>query len=942
MAASHPIVGQNLSHYRILEQIGAGGMGVVYRAYDEHLERDVALKVLPPGALANENARKRFRKEALALAKLNHPNIATIHEFDTQSGIDFLVMEYVDGATLNEKLNKGALSEREVLALGEPILKTLEDAHEQGIVHRDLKPGNIMITAKGQVKLLDFGLAKLLRSSDTAATESITEIDRVAGTLPYMAPEQLRGGVPDYRSDIYSAGAVLYEMATARRPFPQIHGPQLIDAILHEAPPPPSTLGPVSRALENIILKALDKEPGRRYQSARELLIDLQRLLSPAAALAARHRPRTQWAIAVVVLATLFITVVLGIRHRSRHPAALSPQDWVLVGDIDNRASDPVFDLTIHELLVTGLEQSQYFNVFPPSRIAEILRRMRRSNSVHIDEATGREICLREGLQALVTGSISRMGSSYVVVVRAVRPSGEKLVSIEKVATSVEEVPRALDAMAKSLRTILGESRGLVEKTSLPLAQVTSSSLEAVQYFSIGKQRLYAGSPQQAISLLDKALELDGEFAMAHEYLGVAYQHLGDPVRARKHLYDATRLLEQVSEGEKRKILGDYFLLIRDYDRAIAEFQVLAQLHPQDDAAHLNIGQCYLAKFDFAQALAETKEAVRLNPQPSPLTNLADIYLLKGEVDRGMAVAEEILRDNPTEQRALYDLGRAYIAKRQLEQARRVFEGLAHGGGEMESDARSALADLALAGGRFREARAQLETAIILDSQKGISYKTGTKKLQLAAMYLEQGSREQFTKAMAGIEKGENEPLLLLLTGTLYARAHRTERAGEMLTLLERQASRDQAPVLNSFVQLLHAEIAQAQRDPNSAVTASEAAVRYDNSTIAHETLGHAYRAAGRSWDAIRELEDVLSRSNERIESYDRPAFHHVVELHYTLGLLYHQVGKTDRAHDHLKEFLNYWSSPDSEVEIYKDARRRLGTTNGARAPLRGKPTPAT
>src|SRR5947208_2959133 len=310
MAASHPIVGQNLSQYRILEQIGAGGMGVVYRAYDERLERDVALKVLPPGALANENTRKRFRKEALALAKLNHPNIATIHEFDTQSGIDFLVMEYVDGATLTEKLNKGALPEREVLALGEPILKTLENAHEQGIVHRDLKPGNIMITAKGQVKLLDFGLAKLLRSSDTAATESITEIDRVAGTLPYMAPEQLRGGVPDCRSDIYSAGAVLYEMATARRPFPQIHGPQLIDAILHEAPPPPSTLGRVSQALENIILKALDKEPGRRYQSARELLIDLQRLLSPAPALAARRRPRTQWAIAVVVLATLFITVV--------------------------------------------------------------------------------------------------------------------------------------------------------------------------------------------------------------------------------------------------------------------------------------------------------------------------------------------------------------------------------------------------------------------------------------------------------------------------------------------------------------------------------------------------------------------------------------------------------------------------------------------------------
>jgi tetratricopeptide (TPR) repeat protein len=937
-------VGLKLGRYRIVEKIGAGGMGEVYRVRDEHLARDVAIKVLPPGTLTDESARKHFHKEALILSQLNHPNIATIHDFDTQQGVDFLVMEYIPGITLSERVAAGPLPEKEVLRLGVQLAEGLAAAHDHGVVHRDLKPGNLRVTSDGRLKILDFGLAKLrLPVTASAATESLSERQSMAGTLPYMAPEQLLGEETDPRTDIHAAGSVLYEMATGRRPFPQIHGPKLIEAILHKAPTLPSAFSPVSQGLKSIIFKALDKDPGKRYQSARELLVDLQRLLSPATVISARRRrTMTWWVVAAALFGILLIPVVVGVRRWARQPAAISPHDCVLVGDFDNRTGEPVFDSTVRELLVTGLEQSQYVNVFAPSRIPEILRRMRRNDLEHVDEATGREICQREGLQGLVTGSISRVGSNYVIVIRAVRPNGEKLISIEQIVTSVEKVPGALDAMAKSLRTALGESRGLVEKTSPPLAQVTSSSLEAVQYFSIGKERLYAGNPQEAINFLDKALELDSEFAMAHEYLGVAYQHIGNPVRAREHLSEATRLVEHVSEGEKRKILGDYFLLIRDYDQAIAELQVLARLHPQDAAAHLNLGQCYLGNFDFEQALAETEEAVRLDPQPSPLTNLADIYLLRGEADRGILLAEQILRDNPNEQRALYDLGRGYIAKRQLDQARKVFERLAAGRGEMESDARAALADLAVASGRFREGVAQLQTAIILDRRKGMAYGAATKTLQLAAIYLKRGSEEQFNKATAEIEKGETEPQLLLLTGSLYARAHRTDRAGGVLALLERQTNQDQVPMLNSAVQLLHADIELAQRDPNSAVKAAEAAVRYENSTFAHETLGRAYHAAGRYRDAIREFEGVLSRSNERIESYDRPAFHDVVELHYSLGVLYDQVGQTDRASVHLKEFLSYWSNPDTDMEIYKDAKRRLGTRNGVRTPLRGKPTPAT
>jgi len=275
MHGSHPSLCKTLSHYRIVEKIGAGGMGEVYKAHDERLDRDVAVKVLPSGSLADEHSRKRFRKEALALSKLNHPNIATVHDFDTQDGVDFIVMEYVEGASLAEKVKTGPLPEKEISELGAQIADALEEAHEHGIVHRDLKPGNIAITPKGRVKVLDFGLAKMLKPvSGEDTTAALTEEHAVAGTLPYMSPEDLRGEVADHRSDLYSFGVVLYEMATGRCPFEHRLSTALADAIIHKPPEPPSTHNrKVLPGLENIILKALDKDTEHRYQSALEMQV---------------------------------------------------------------------------------------------------------------------------------------------------------------------------------------------------------------------------------------------------------------------------------------------------------------------------------------------------------------------------------------------------------------------------------------------------------------------------------------------------------------------------------------------------------------------------------------------------------------------------------------------------------------------------------------------
>ena len=423
------MLGQVFGHFRVVERIGAGGMGVVYLAHDQHLDRAVALKVLPTALPTEATPRRRFRQEALALSRLNHPNIAVVHDFDTFGEVDILVMEYVPGVTLSERLHAGALTEPEVLAIGAQLAAGLEAAHAQGIVHRDLKPSNLRLTPDGHLKILDFGLARLFEGNDTALTQTETDLSRPPGTLAYMAPELLRGLAPMPATDIYAAGITLDELATGSPPFSGSR-PHVIDQILNQPPEPPKARSrQISDGLDGTILKAIDKRPDRRYQSARELLVDLQRCAVPSSGAPFVSERRVSRRNAVIAGTAALVAGAAWWRFgpAADVAAAFPPRGWAVIADFENRTGDAQLDRMVQESLLLALQQSSYVNVFSRDRLFDALRRMRRPDGERVSEPIALDVCRRENAQVLLAGAIEQSGEAMRVTVRALAPSGDLL-----------------------------------------------------------------------------------------------------------------------------------------------------------------------------------------------------------------------------------------------------------------------------------------------------------------------------------------------------------------------------------------------------------------------------------------------------------------------------------------------------------------------------------
>ncbi len=879
------------SRYRILEKVGTGGMGLVYKAEDTKLNRLVALKFLPPaqpdfrsgnlvmsGGQYNRSTLERAVSEARAASALDHHNICIVYEVDEHEGTPFIVMQFLSGQTLKEVIGGKALAADQILDFGIQIADALDAAHTNGIIHRDIKPANIFVTQRGEVKVLDFGLAKLatapemiqsreeahspIRTTAPLTGDTLSRPGAAIGTVAYMSPEQVLAQEVDARSDLFSLGVVLYEMATGHVPFKSGTISGVFRRILHDMPVPPSQLNPaLPKGLERVINKAVEKSPELRYQSAGDLRDALKMMKTEAPV---RNRRGLIGALVAVVLLVVGSVVGYFRLHQQDSTVTTMSRNTLILGDFANNTEDATFDETLKQALRIQLEQSPFLNVVPEAKLRQTLNYMGRVQDMKITSAVAREICLRIEGKVLVEGSISTLGHDYVIGLQAVNcQTGEAIVNEQSEADGREKVLRALGRSATNLRTRLGESLASIQKYDTPIEEATTKSLDALHAYSLGVAVRNTEGPAHAIPYFQRAVELDPNFAMAYARLGTSIE---SPDLAHAALTKAFNLRGQVSLREKFFIESHYYDVVTgQLDKAIEVYRLWQQTFPQDSSIYANLGFIYLILGQYESAVVQEQEALRTGMQTAAIyVLLASAYINLNQPDRAEAVLSEARAhklESPFFPELLYET--AFLRGNQIEMEKQV---AATAGQENESWLLALQADTEAYRGHLARAR-ELTTRAIESARRHHDQENTLAYAEIAALReAEFGNRGLALKRIPiSPKQGHGEPSEILRS-LAYARAGANEEALALLHDLNQ--SYPAGTLLNEYwAPTIRAAIELDRNNPSRAIATLEQTRRYDLASPPTSTSallypvylrGEAYLATGQPEKAAAEFQQIL------------------------------------------------------------------------------------